>query len=61
MSDIHGGSGDNKATKGAAVSASAVAPGSFPATQQPFNRLAWNAADIAGATKDKQEQVIIYK
>ena len=58
MSDIHGGSGDNKATKGAAVSASAVAPGSFPVTQQPFNRLAWNP-EIAGATKDKQEQVYI--
>ena len=34
-----------------------TAGGSFPGSQQPYNRLGWNA-DVSGSTKEKQEQVL---
>ncbi|XP_069703216.1 coronin-7 isoform X2 [Periplaneta americana] len=57
LSEAQGSAGISEKPAGSKTPGSSTAAGgSFPGSQQPYNRLGWNA-DISGSTKEKQEQI----
>lgn len=57
VSEVQGAAGSSE-KPGSKISGNTAAGGSFLGSQQPYNRLGWNA-DMNGATKEKEEQVIL--
>jgi hypothetical protein len=57
VSEVQGGAGGSE-KPGSKTPGNTAAGGSFLGAQQPYSRLGWNA-DMNGATKEKQEQVIL--
>lgn len=56
VSEVQGAAGSIE-KPGSKTPGNTAAGGSFLGSQQPYNRLGWNA-DLNDATKEKQEQVI---
>jgi hypothetical protein len=57
VSEVQGAAGSSE-KPGSKMPGNTAAGGSFLASQQPYSRLGWNA-DMNGAIKEKEEQVIL--
>ncbi|XP_023703951.1 coronin-7 isoform X4 [Cryptotermes secundus] len=56
LSEVQGAAGNIEKSGGKTLGSTAATCGTFSGSQQPYNRLGWNA-DISGSTKEKQEQI----
>jgi hypothetical protein len=57
VSEVQGAAGNIEKSGGKTLGSAAATSATFSGSQQPYNRLGWNA-DISGSTKEKQEQVL---